>query len=131
MPIHITVKLSDEASRKMENLSIYDHVGGNRRLYPDEERDELAPSKKPDELKPCEERDEPNLPKERDDFGPFRVATTGSSPRMGRLLFRYCYKEKLTEQIFDVKEGSNLIPEYDNFDAFAKFVRDRGAVPKE
>ena len=98
MPIQVTVELTEQ----LPNLSIYDHIGGNRQLFPNE----------------------------KGELGPFLVATTGSSPPIGRLLFRYGDKNA-TERLFNVKQGWNLLPPPDNFDAFAKFVVGRGQAPEK
>ena len=94
MPIQVTVELTEQ----LPNLSIYDHINGNRPLFPN---------------------DEQNL-------GPFSVATTGSSPPVGRLLFRYGDERHPTERLFDVKQGWNPLPPHENFSSFARFVVERG-----
>ena len=99
MPIQVTVELTEQ----LPNLSIYDHIDGNRQLFPNEKKE----------------------------LGPFSVATTGSSPPIGRLLFRYGDGKNPTERLFDVKQGWNSLPPHDNFDEFARFVVARGQIPKK
>ena len=99
MPIKIRIELTED----FENLSIYDHIGGNRKLFPNQD----------------------------EALGPFIVATDGSTSRVGRVLFRYGDEEDPKQRLFDVREGWNELPPHKSFTDFAKFVVERGWPEKK
>ena len=92
MPIKVTVELT----KHFEGLHIYDHIGGNRELFP---------------------KDDGTL-------GPWWVETDNPPREVGRLLFRYGEPDRPTERFFDVEDGGNELPAHKSFTGFRPVRRD-------